>query len=128
MTEWGSGLSRRKSITGKALCDSPTDAAQCKVEFFNRPFGDVPNYNVIHTDYENYTIVYNCDKGSQYQIVWILGREPVMKESTLIKAMSILHEKVPNFSPTHFDGITYQGSQCVYDNAEAEDVTENFVQ
>ena len=110
----GWGISRRKSITGKALCDSATDAAACKVEFFNSPFPDVANYNVIDTDYDSYAIVYNCDTASQFQIVWILSRVPVMPEATLIKVMSIISEKIPNFSPTHFDGITYQGPKCTY--------------
>ena len=111
-TEWGS-LSKRKSITGHATCASPDKTGACEVQFFS-DFKGTPNYNVIDTDYENYTIVYDCNENSQNQIVWILSRTPVMSDATLVKVMAILAEKVPNFSPTHFDGITYQGDQCSY--------------
>ena len=110
----GWGISRRKSITGKGLCDSPDDLGQCKVEFFDTAFPQMPNYNVVDTDYDTYSIVYNCDSASQFQIVWLLSRTPVMSDATLIKVMAILAEKIPNFSPTHFDGITYQGPKCTY--------------
>ena len=63
-TEWG--ISRRKSITGKGLCDSSDDLGACKVEFFNSKFPAVPNYNIVDTDYDSYSIVYNCDSASQF--------------------------------------------------------------
>ena len=118
-TEWG--LSRRKSITGHAECVSPDGTAACEVEFFGKPFTGLINYNVIDTDYDSYTLVYMCEENSQNQIVWILSRTPVMSDATLVKVMAILAEKIPNFSPTHFDGITYQGDECTYPKS-AEDL------
>eukprot|EP00355_Strombidium_rassoulzadegani_P008208 CAMPEP_0168616124 /NCGR_PEP_ID=MMETSP0449_2-20121227/4868_1 /TAXON_ID=1082188 /ORGANISM="Strombidium rassoulzadegani, Strain ras09" /LENGTH=72 /DNA_ID=CAMNT_0008656905 /DNA_START=581 /DNA_END=799 /DNA_ORIENTATION=- len=71
------------------------------------PLPNETNYQVIDTDYENYSLVYNCNEMTQYQIVWILSRKPVMDSATMVKVLGILAERVPNFSPTHFDGITY---------------------
>ena len=120
-SEWGKSLSRRKSDTGHATCVSPDKSAACEVEFFGKAFDGTINYNVIDTDYDSYTIVYDCSEASQNQIVWLLSRTPVMSDATLVKVMAILAEKVPNFSPTHFDGITYQGDQCAYPKT-AEDL------
>merc|ERR1712176_742880 len=35
-----------------------------------------PNYNITDTDYENYSIVYNCNRGDELASLWILAREP----------------------------------------------------
>ena len=114
-TSWGSfGLSKRKGVTLHGKCNKEGEAAQCYVSFGDKS-PEVSNYNIISTDYDNYTIVYDCKENAQQQIIWILSRKPVMDESVLIKMMTIIHEKIPNFNPKHFDGITYQGSKCTYE-------------
>ena len=45
------------TVSGKAACN---DGA-CTVSFSNPPdTSGKPNYQVLHTDYENYSVVYNC--------------------------------------------------------------------
>ena len=58
-------------IKGYAECEG----AQCGVSFFwYTPTGD---YRVVSTDYENYSVVYSCEKYLGFyrmQGAWILGR------------------------------------------------------
>merc|ERR1711988_736420 len=103
------GFSRRTGITGKAKCED--GVGSCTVAFFGQNFDSVPNYTVLDTDYENYSIVYNCEPLTQYKIVWILSRTPNLDEATYAKVRESLKEKVPTFDASHFDGRTYQGEQ-----------------
>ena len=50
-------LAQYYTIKGDATCEG----AKCTVDFFNQHNAE-PNYNVIATDYETYSIVYNCEK------------------------------------------------------------------
>ena len=78
------------------------------------PYPKDPNYTVIHTDYENFSVVYNCEYSTQQQIIWILSRTPVMEKDLFQSLLVDLKEKLPNFDFSHFDGITYQGEGCSY--------------
>ena len=47
------------SIEGTAFCDS--SQGKCNVEFFKEASSDgARNYQVIDTDYDNYSLVYYC--------------------------------------------------------------------
>ena len=37
-----------------------------------------------------------------------------MPEELFKQMLETIHEKIPNFNPKHFDGITYQGTDCSY--------------
>ena len=43
------------------------------------------NYNVISTDYTNYSIVYSCTdyRFFAYELLWVLSREPVIADDVL---------------------------------------------
>ena len=56
------GLLGRAGIKGVGQCDPNT--ADCSVSFFSMPYW-FKNYNVIDTDYDNYSIVYYCDRHTQ---------------------------------------------------------------
>ena len=78
----GNGLLGREGISGFAKCAS--DIGQCSVSFFNSPIDlSKPDYHVIDTDYDNYSVVYNCSPGSQQDVVWIMSRSPTMSDSLL---------------------------------------------
>lgn len=63
---------------GEAYCEG-TDA-QCYVRFApNSPYAD---YEVIDTDYENYTVIYSCTEIagiSHVEFGWVLTRSPEFK-------------------------------------------------
>ena len=53
---------KRHGVTGKAKCDDSADQkGECHVSFFGMPYPSEPNYNVIDTNYDDFTIVYACD-------------------------------------------------------------------
>ena len=56
----GHGLLGRDGITGEAQCDK--SQGDCSVSFFGSGIDLTnPNYQVIDTDYDNYTMVYSCE-------------------------------------------------------------------
>ena len=78
-----------------------------------------PNYNVLATDYENYTIVYDCtDFGSRLksEVLWILTRDPVPSDEVLNEAKSIIAEKLPSYDMSKKSHYTRQGDSCPYDD------------
>ena len=80
----------------------PTGEGAARVEFFGRvpKATDKANYIVIDTDYDNYSVFYNCENtwyGSM-DYFWILGREPTMDPALLTKLESIIKEKIPSYN------------------------------
>ena len=54
-------LNARLGVIGDAECDP--ESADCTVNFFGWPFrSETRNYRVIDTDYENFSIVYDCNR------------------------------------------------------------------
>ena len=82
------------------------------------PTGTQPNYNIIHTDYDNYTIVYDCGefKGQTFENLWILSRTPVLSDEKLNEARSIIAEKLPSYDMSKKSHYTTQGDSCPYDD------------
>ena len=75
------------SVSGSASCR--TDG-KCHLTFNwwgNRPDTSLkPQYNVLSTDYDNFTIVYACkdtSSGSKEESVWILTRTPTIDAEKL---------------------------------------------
>ena len=65
----------RTGLTGTASC-AGTPNGQCIVSFFGQEF-DQPNYLVMDTDYDTYSMVYSCDPNS-IAFLWILSRTPTL--------------------------------------------------
>lgn len=61
------------SVEGKAYCESSGDG-HCHVKFPKSPWGQ---YNVLDTDYNNYSVVYSCANFYIFHISfsWVLERE-----------------------------------------------------
>ena len=75
---------------------------------------DAPNYFVVDTDYENYSIVYNCSqKYTNITELWYLTRNPVATQAELEKYERIARAALPNFN---FDLmlVDQQGAKCRY--------------
>ena len=67
------GDAGRTGVNGTVSC-AGTPNGQCIVSFYGPP-PTVPNYLVVDTDYDNYSLVYTCD---DIQYFWILSRTPTM--------------------------------------------------
>ena len=116
---YNSGSSRfygpRFGVHGNAYC--PTDTAefgegQCFVQFFTQPFYDSPNYQIIDTDYENYSLIYACHEDDM-QYLWFMSRTPTMDDDTYQMLLEKAKVAVPNydFTQSTFD---VQNSKCTY--------------
>jgi len=49
---------------------------------------DTPNYTILHTDYDTYSIVYSCSNIIpglvSFDFLWILAREPELDDATML--------------------------------------------
>ena len=105
------------SIEGAAQC-FPTEG-KCNVAFFSDPSVDGKrNYQIIDTDYDNYSIVYNCDEylgGLIYNnYFWILSRTPTMSSQEYDARYATISEAVPSYQQWFWRSFTVQGDWCQY--------------
>ena len=89
------------------------------VEFFSTPSPDnVPNYNVVATDYETYTVVYNCEDKlgglASYDTFGILARDKQLSDEKLVEIISIVEERIPGYEYFKNTKMTRQGWSCPY--------------
>ena len=71
--------SPRFGINGEAtIADRPN--GQASVAFGGSDFGD-PNYLIVDTDYDTYSMVYTCEDGVR-PVLWILARTPYLDDIT----------------------------------------------
>ena len=71
------GLTSLYGYADLAYPDDPSKPGKLIVNFDNFPVHTETNYNVVMTDYDNYVIVYDCEKhvlGSS-DVLWVLTRK-----------------------------------------------------
>jgi lipocalin len=80
------------SVTGKAVMLNATTPSVLGVSFNEKRPQTTPNYIVLDTDYENYTLVYTCriepsffKSEKKVEYAWLLSRERTMKPETVEK-------------------------------------------
>ena len=106
----------RFGLTADAYCPSDTSTfgeGQCFVSFFKQPFEAEPNYLVVDTDYDNYSIVYSCGE-EDMQYLWFLSREPELSDDLYNSMLATVAEKLPNYDLDQFIKDS-QGHKCRYD-------------
>ena len=54
------------------------------------------DYNIVDTDYENYSIVYSC-RPDDMQLLWVLSRTPTIDKEMLESLNAQCKEKLPNY-------------------------------
>ena len=119
----------RFGVHGDAKCPAETGPGQCFVKFFLQPY-DTPNYQIIDTDYETYSIIYACHANSAKNFLWIMSRTPTMDQAVLKQALVTATLNLPNFN---FDNLItdVQGEEngCSYakDASVAEAVSQLFL-
>ena len=89
-------------LEGKAITSNVTGPASLVVSFSGEPDADrVGNYDIIDTDYDSYVIVYTCREVmngmANYDLMYILGREPTLPEEKWLEIIGIMNEKVPGY-------------------------------
>ena len=83
-------------MTGTARCLG--DDGKCEVSFFQPIWGD---YEVMDTDYENYSVVYSCTSFlglASTQIAWVLGRRETLEDEYVQTAKDIIDGSLNYFT------------------------------
>ena len=96
-------------VKGTAECNG----AKCLVGFFLFRDGD---YQVIDTDYTNYSVVYSCATWFFFfrnEVVWALTRAQAPSAPIVSTYEQIIHDKIPSYSFDSFKN-TQQGGNCKY--------------
>jgi len=109
-TSQEAGFGARGGVIGTGYC--PDATGQCFVAFYG-PLPDETNYQVIATDYDNYSLVYTCDTEQDFVFLYYLSRTPVPSEEFFLNMVALTVELLPNFD---FDTLVSesQGDQCTY--------------
>ena len=71
-----------------------------------------PNYQVIDTDYDSYSVVFACGLTKTY--LWLLTREPVISDELYNKMIGIVKTNLPSFDFSTLADRVYQGEKCAY--------------
>ena len=115
----------RFGVTGKAQCPDPT-VASCYVGFFGN-YTNYPNYNVLDTDYETYSIVYTCDpSGKGKPFLWLMARQPVADQALVDQMMAKAKSMLPNFDFATLAARDVQGDMCTYPKPIVELATADY--
>ena len=73
-----------------------------------------PQYIIIGTDYETYSVVYSCCYASQRKYLWLLTREPVISDALYDQMLGIAKKSLPKFNFDDLVGREIQGDMCSY--------------
>ena len=109
-TEFNPSTHKVESATATAICKG----SACKVYFVPLVGGD---YEVLSTDYENYSLVYSCENlflGMKDENVWILTRDQTLSADIDAKVKEILADKVPHYNWSENFHVTKHGGSCKY--------------
>ena len=92
---------------------------RCKVVFFHVPVLK-PNYWVIDTDYENYSVVYACSRHTGTPYLYFLTREPTITEDYYNELRGKAAALLPKFNVDDLAPRDVQGDKCTYLEMENE--------
>eukprot|EP00354_Favella_ehrenbergii_P012119 CAMPEP_0170460476 /NCGR_PEP_ID=MMETSP0123-20130129/6814_1 /TAXON_ID=182087 /ORGANISM="Favella ehrenbergii, Strain Fehren 1" /LENGTH=211 /DNA_ID=CAMNT_0010725399 /DNA_START=19 /DNA_END=654 /DNA_ORIENTATION=+ len=112
-------VSPSKNVDGAAIC----------VDFDQAPdYADIPTYQVVDTDYETYSIIYQCDDKQwwgTYDSVWILSRERSMDDVKLGQLVATVAERIPSYGFFQNHLMTPQPDSC--EDAPEEEIDEKLM-
>ena len=78
---------------------------------------DKPNYTVLDTDYETYSIVYSCGDVlglASFDFLWILAPEPELDDMKMLELIGKIEDKLPDYGFFKHSIETRQGRSCPY--------------
>ena len=105
----------RFGVHGDAKCPGGFGDGQCFVKFFFQKYLDQPNYQIVDTDYENYSIIYSCHEDDM-QYLWLMSREPTLSDDLLDQMMATAKAALPNYDFTQLTKDVQKESKCKYVN------------
>jgi lipocalin len=78
-----------------------------------------PNYHIIDTDYDNYSIVYDCQRSLYYgknEYLYILSRNQEIDEGLKDELITKIRDAVPTYNFDYNFVYTTQGKMCRYEH------------
>ena len=110
----------RFGVKGNAKCTDST--GQCYVTFFDAPWTAAPNYVILQTDYDNYSVIYECgaDGNPDFAYLWFMSRTPTVDQAQMDLYYEIAREKVPDFDLSSMAAPDRQDSGCKYADLPSE--------
>jgi hypothetical protein len=85
---------------------------------------EIPNYHVVDSDYENYSIVYSCRNTywgyRRTELLWILSRDQVMDKTLLSELIAKFRLAVPKYDFDYWFEYTTQGKSCEYEHLKVK--------
>ena len=106
----------RFGVHGNAYCPQDTSTfgeGECFVQFFSQPFADTPNYQIIDTDYETYSIIYACHEDDM-QYLWFMSRTNTLSDEQVAMMMEKSKAAVPNYDFTQLTKDVQNDNKCTY--------------
>mmetsp|Transcript_17068 Transcript_17068/g.12134 ORF Transcript_17068/g.12134 Transcript_17068/m.12134 type:complete len:83 (+) Transcript_17068:359-607(+) len=73
-----------------------------------------PNYTVIDTDYDNYSLVYTCNWFLQKEVLYILSRNPTPSDEEYEFYVDLAASALPKFKFDSLADKDVQGETCSY--------------
>ena len=109
------GLGGYYSVEGEASCDLNNQEGVCIVNFFGQQ-KTVPNYYVLDTDYDNYSIVYNCIQAGLFRqdTMFILSRTQSIALDVYFGLLAKIATAIPSYDVKYWAILTEQGKKCDY--------------
>lgn len=74
----------------------PDNNGQCYVAFFDEPYTPTPNYIIVDTDYDSYSLVYSCSNFRAY--LWYLSRTATVTQEWRDAMHTRTALMLPNFN------------------------------
>lgn len=104
----------RVGVNSKAKCDTE---GGCYVSFFGKKV-PVPNQIIVATDYDTYSINYECNTEENLVKVWLNTREADITDEFFQKIYDEAIAMFPNFDVSTLAPRLTQGDMCTYKHLE----------
>ena len=113
-------MNRPEGVYAAAVQSDLGRPGELDVEFFSDPNPEnPPNYSVVATDYDTYTVVYNCSDKlggmASYDVLNILAREKELSDDQILDIIKIVEERIPGYNFFKNTKVNRQGFLCPYD-------------
>jgi len=106
-------ITYRDGIEGTAKCPAEEGIPNwCSVSFFDAPYEEA-NYEVFETDYDSYTLIYDCRVDQNFLYFYIMARDPIMDDDLFDYCMERAQEVLPHYDFTQTYRVV-QDDRCVY--------------
>ena len=96
-----------------AQCPAEFGQGQCQVKMWYQKWDKEPNYRIIDTDYDNYSIIYSCHEDDM-QYLWFMSRQPTLSDELYEQMMATAKAALPNYDFGQFIKDTQDASKCKY--------------